>query len=122
VKGDPVKVPRAFTARADRSCGRTAARSPRRRVFKTEARTCRHRAPAGRADAVPAIAPAAIVATTAATATSLSTTRSLDRSGVAEVLDRGPVAWGRVVSPEPHLGLHRHKWRARFSEGRSTRF
>ena len=82
-------------------------------VFRTEARTGRHCQPAGRADAVPVIAPAAIVATTAATATGLSTTRSLDPSGVAEVLDRGPVAWGRVVSPEPHLGLHRHAVRAR---------
>jgi hypothetical protein len=77
VRGDPVKVPRAFTARADRSSGRTAARSPRRRVFRTEAPTCKHCAPAGRADAVPATAPVAIVATTAATTTSFSTSRSL---------------------------------------------
>jgi hypothetical protein len=48
-------------------------------VFRTEARTCKHCQPAGRADAVPARAPAAIViATTAATATSLSTPTSLD--------------------------------------------
>jgi hypothetical protein len=76
----PVKIPRAFTARADRSCGRTAARSPRRRVLRTEGRTGRHCTPLGPADAVPAMATAARVATTAATPTTLSTTLSLDPS------------------------------------------